>query len=397
MKKTPLSGHLNTSIMQRVIDGSLSVASPEEMGEILAIYPDDPFLHKKHGDLLNNFNRIDEATRAYNKASDLFIVKGMNLQAVVSKILQWSICKPKHNEGRAFHALLNDKGSFHTPLQRFWARMSYSELVAFIRRLVRVRYPAGRKIVRVDDPAEELYFVVSGTLFEMPSPECESEARRAGIEVEPILLGPNDVFGDIFPLNRSTVTDADIRTVSEVELVKISKQTLNSLNEKYPSISKSLQGLRKPENRENCDRSWQTVRRSMRYGLPTKAEISLPDTGYGPQTWRQTGIAIDLSMSGMCLDLGDAKLPDKKGLKGRFVEIKLDLLAEVAELNISGVIVWQASRKKLEKSATLIGIRFDTLNPMDQDMLTEYCSGNVGEENLLWSLWETMVRTDHSD
>ncbi len=391
MKISNKTGHLNTSIMQQVLDGSLSVASPEEMDEIIAIYPDDPFLYRKRGDLLNNANRIDEATEAYNKASNLFISKGMNLQAVVSKILQWSICKPKHNEGRAFHALLTDKGSYHTPLQRFWSSMNYGEMVAFIRRLVRTRISGGRKIVRADDPADNLFFVVSGTLFEMPSPECESEAKRAGIDVEPILLGPNDIFGDIFPLTRHTVNNADIRSVSEVELVKISKQTLNSLCEKYTRISKAIEEIRKPENRDNCDRSWQTVRRDMRYGLPTKAEISLP---YLNST-STTGIAIDLSLSGMCLDLADAPLPTRKSLKGQLVNIKLDLLAEVAELNISGVVVWQASKERYRKSATLIGIRFDTLNPMDQDLLAEYCSGNVGEENLLWSLWETMVRTDH--
>ena len=42
----------------------------------------------------------------------------------------------------------------------------------------------------------------------------------------------------------------------------------------------------------------------------------------------------------------------------------------------------------------LIGIRFDPLNSMDRELLIEYCSGNYGEQNLLWSLWDTMVKPD---
>lgn len=395
MKKTAPSLNPKTSVMQRILDGSLAVESVEEMNEILAIYPNDPFLHRKQGDLLKKAKRMDEAAKAYNKASDLFIAKGMNLQAVVAKILQWGIRKPKQNEGRAFHALLRDEGSPQNPLQLFWVKISYTEMISFIRCLTRTKFPANLTIIRADKHAEDLFFVVSGTLFEMPTPECQSEAKRAGIDVEPILLGPNDIFGDVFPLKRPTENDADIRTVTEVELVKISKQKLQSLCEKHPRIAKALEEIRKPEIRQSCDRSWQTVRREARYGLPTKAEISLSDRTNPKHKWLQTGIAIDVSLSGMCLDLADAPLPKYyKSLKGQLINIKLNLLTEVAELNISGIIVWQAQKRQAGRPGTLIGIRFDTLSEMDRDLLTEYCAGNVGEENLLWSLWETMVRTD---
>lgn len=395
MKKSVPSSNQKISVMQRILDGSLVIESVEEMNEILAIYPDDPFLHRKQGDLHKSAKRMDKAAQAYEAASDLFIARGMNLQAVVAKILQWGIRKPKQNEGRAFHARLRDEGSPQNPLQRLWVKISYAEMVAFIRCLTRTKFPANLTIIRADKQAEDLFFIVSGTLFEMPTPECQSEAKRAGIDVEPVLLGPNDIFGDVFPLNRPTENDADIRTVTEVELVKISKHRLQSLCEKHPRIAKALKEIRRPESRQSCDRSWQTVRRDIRYGLPTKAEISLSGKSKTQQGWRQTGIAIDLSLSGMCLDLADAPLPKYyKNLKGQLININLNLLTEVAELSISGIVVWQAQKHQASRPGTLIGIRFDTLNEMDRDLLTEYCAGNVGEENLLWSLWETMVRTD---
>lgn len=391
-------GDSKFSVMQRILDGTLAVRSPEEIKEVLDIYPDDPFLHRRHADLLVESKRLKEAAQAYEQSAKLFIANGMNLQAVVAKILQWRIQKTDHDQARAFHRLIRKEGSTQTPLQLFWAGMSYAELVAVMRRLVRVRISAGATVTRADDSADNLYFVVFGTLYEMPSPECESEAKMAGIEVEPMLLGPNDIFGDVFPLNRDTVTDAEIRTATDVELIKISKPVLRDLCQKYPRIETVLADLRKPENRESCDRPWRTVRRAMRFGLPTKAEISCPAIEPQQKSWDYSSIAVDLSSGGMCVDLADAPVPSQKnGLKGRFAHVRLDLLNDVAILNLTGKIVWQKRQKKPKGVSTLIGIRFDTLNAMDRDMLSEYCSGSVGEQNLLWGLWDTMVKPEESE
>ena len=94
------------SIMQRILDGTLAVDSVDEFSEILDIYPEDPLLQRKFADLLMEKSQLDEALEAYDQASSLFIDEGMNLQAIVAKILQWSIQKPTHDEGRQFQKLL---------------------------------------------------------------------------------------------------------------------------------------------------------------------------------------------------------------------------------------------------------------------------------------------------
>ena len=52
--KTPHSkiNEQNFSIMQRVVDGTLKIESIEEFEDILAFYPEDPFLYRKYSDLL---------------------------------------------------------------------------------------------------------------------------------------------------------------------------------------------------------------------------------------------------------------------------------------------------------------------------------------------------------
>jgi hypothetical protein len=386
------------SIMQRVLDGTLAVDSIEEFQEILAIYPDDALLVRKYADLLLKNNRLSEAVEAFDKAARLFIDQGMNLQAIVAKILQWGIKKPTHFEGLQFHRLLSKKGGQYPPLQCLWASLRYPELVTVMLRLVRIRLSAGDKIAGVDDPVDAIFFVVSGTLVETLSEDCQEEASRAGIEIEPRLIGPSDIFGDIFPLKEATVNHNDVRAVTDAELVKIAKSVLLQACCKHPRIESLLHDIYKPENVEKCDRAWQTVRRSTRFGVPTKVEIiSLASKAQNPDApvRPHTGIALDISLGGMCVDMGPvASLEDSLFPKGQMVQAMLDLLNEVAILDISGKIVWQRVQESDRGATMLMGIRFDPLNATDRELLIEYCSGNYGEQNLLWSLWDTMVKPD---
>jgi hypothetical protein len=383
------------SVMQRILDGTLSIDSIKEFKEILNIYPDDPVLRRKYADLLVTKSKLEQAVGAFERAAELFIGQGMNLQAIVAKILQWSIEKPTHDQGRSFHQLLRNEGAQHTPLQRFWASMDYAELVAIMLRLVRVKLQTGEKITCVDDPADEIYFVVSGTLAETWSPDCQAEASRAGIETEPILLGSNDIFGNIFPLEEPTVSYTDIVAVSDVELVKIAKPVLRMACQTYPHIEQLLREIHKPDNVDRCDRAWQTVRRTIRYGLPTKVEISSPQSKLnGSSDWMHTGIAVDISLGGLCIDLGPRAVGQVELAKGMIVDLSLDLLNQVAVLDLSGKIVWHRHQNTETGPTTLIGIRFDPLNSTDRGLLAEYCEGSVGEQNLLWSLWDSLVKTD---
>ena len=379
------------SIMQRVLDGTLAVDSIDEFKEILQIYPEDALLHRKYADLLIEKSQLDEAEKIYERASQLFIDNGMNLQAIVAKILQWSIRKPTHEHGLGFQKLLNSQGSRHTPLQRFWSNMDYPELISIMLRLVRTRLAPGDKITCVDDPVDEIYFVVSGTLAETLSEDCQAEASKSGIDLEPRLIGANDIFGNIFPLDETTVSHIDVVAVTDVELVKIAKPVLHNACQKYPHIEKLLRDIYKPENVEKCDRTWQTVRRAMRFALPTKVEITAQDRQGLPI--HLTCIALDLSLGGICVDLGpDTSRKDLAMRKGQSVQLLLDLLNDVAVLDMSGKIVWQREQKTEKGVTMLIGIRFNSLNAIDRELLTEYCCGNVGEQNLLWSLWDSMVK-----
>jgi hypothetical protein len=399
MTKTTLSLPLEReySILQRVLDGTLPIDSIDEFKDILDVFPDNPLLHRKYADLLADKSHLDQAIDAYTRAADKFIDNEMNLQAVVAKILQWTLQKPEHLQGSAFQARLYDKGGKHTPLQRFWARMSYPELVVVMRRLVRVRLSNGEKIMAVDDPADDIYFIVSGTLAETLSPDCRSDAARDGVDSEPIFLGPNDIFGDIFPLDQPTRSSKDIVAVSEVELVRISKKVLFNACLKYPNIETLLMKIHKPQSGPICDRSWQTVRKTIRYGLPTKVDIkpSQDQDEERDSAWQYLGIAVDISVGGTCVDLGLTPIDANQApQKGETVDLQLDLLDGTVKLKLSATIVWLRKNETDKGLAIMVGLRFDSLLPIERELLAEYCAGGIGEQNLLWSLWNSMVRTE---
>ena len=365
------------SVMQRVIDGSLDIDTIEEFHEILKIYPDDALLYRKYADLLFEKRHLTDAVQAFDRAANLFLDQGMNLQAIVAKILQWSLKKPTHEQGLQFHRLLSKKGCQYFPLQRLWADMSYSELVATMLRLVRVRLSAGDRITCVDDPANEIYFVVSGTLMETLSEDCQVEISRIGIDVEPRLIGANDIFGNIFPLEELTVNTTDVTAVTEVELVKIAKPVLLEACRKHPRIEDLLRGIYKPDNVDLCDRPWQTVRRSIRFGIPTQVEIvSQAQRTRDTPPLGISGVAVDISSGGMCVDLGPAPDHDEPlQLKGRAVQSTLNLPDDVTILNILGKIVWQRMQETEKGTNLLIGIRFAPLNATDRGLLVDYCTG----------------------
>jgi hypothetical protein len=388
------------SVMQRIIDGTLTIDSIEEFEEILEIYENDPLLYRRYADLLNDKGRILEANQAYQRTAELFIELNMSLQAIVAKILQWSIQKPSHEQGREFYAQLHEEGSRQTPLQKFWARMRYSELIAVMLRLVRLRLPAGTIVNKIGEPADDLFFIVSGSVSELiSSKKADGSEGSAAVEPEPVLLAENDIFGDIFPLHHPTRVQKEVQAVSDVEMVKIAKSVLLGVCQKHPQIESLLMKMYKPENRRegSTERTWQTVRRNMRFGLPTSVDITFLPSSAGKDEWQHRAIAVDLSLGGVCLDLGPlSEALDVTSLKGRLVRIRLSLAEDNQDLFADGTVVWLNRRDNIHNQDTLLGVRFDPLSGIDRDRLLDFCTDRGGEQNLLWSLWDTMVNTDES-
>lgn len=377
------------SVIDRVVDGSLEISSLKEYKNLLSIFPNEPNLYRYYGDMLAAGKDADHASKAYNKAAGLFLNSGMTLQAIVAKILEWSLNKPNHTEGKKFHSNLRDDQFHETPLQSFFAKMSYPELITIMLRMVRVRVPAGKFIIKQGDPGKDLFFVVSGKLVEKI---YETKIKEDSPKLVNHLMA-NDIFGEIYPFEKETKSYSDVLAMTRVELVKITKPVFKTVCHKYPKIEFLIGGLFNSPIDKSKKRSWRTVRKSRRHELPTQVKLIIFENSPQNDKLKIGGLTKDLSVGGACIDIGvKTWVGAAEDLAGKKVKLMISLPNYEKELNILGNIKWSRKIKQDQIENIIIGIQFEDLSNHEIEALNLYCNGSEAEQNLLWSLWDSLVK-----
>ena len=204
--KQRVNSHI--SIAEQIIEGSISIKSIEEFRSILKIFPNDPALQKVYSDLLMKKKRLNEASKSYDKAAQLFIDAGKILQAIDSKLLQWKIKSPSSKEVQLFYATLHGGSYYETPLKSFFKRLSNQEIVAIMSKLVRVKLASGKMITKAGDPANNLFFIVSGNLKEtifVPLINSINTCQTTYINSWIFLLKYSFLFYFVFLISKSLV------------------------------------------------------------------------------------------------------------------------------------------------------------------------------------------------
>jgi CRP-like cAMP-binding protein len=384
-----LEGH--SSIVRRIIDGSLTIDSAGEFENLLKVFPNDPGLHRAFADFLARKKSFDAAADSYRTAARLFVEAGMGLQAIVSKISEWRIVRPSHQEGTAFHEALRKGISRDTPVQDFLIKMTYPEMVAFMARLVRVRFRASQMVQKFGSMQKNLCFVVSGALKETiyhPLQEGEKVQQKSTTD-----LVENDFFGDIYPFEEARIAQSDVETITRVELVKISKPRVQVVCEKYPHVERLVDELYKTRSEAGGEIDSQTIRKAARHQLPTKVSMKVFREEIGKTPLFLNGFTDDISLGGACVILGATyETGPSAEMVGRNVKIELGLPSAAAKLHILGTIVWSKEVSDEGKTITVVGVQFKEMTDPDREVLEGYCHGSDGEQNLIWSLWESLVR-----
>jgi c-di-GMP-binding flagellar brake protein YcgR len=105
-----------------------------------------------------------------------------------------------------------------------------------------------------------------------------------------------------------------------------------------------------------------------------------------------SGFTKDISLGGACVVLGtNYQTGNITNLAGKNVKIKMSLPIESISINILGKIVWGKEVPVEGKKTAIIGIQFKEINPVDQGILKSYCFGSEAEQNLIWSLWNSLM------
>lgn len=353
-----------SSIVNQIIDGSITIDSIGEFQSMLKIFPGNPHLHRALADLLIKRKSHATAAEYFDRSADLFIKAGFILQAVVAKMLQWQIVKPSFRSIKEFYHSLIEHNPRATPLNMFFAGLSFREFVVLVTRLERIVLPAGKMVKKFGDPEHHLYMVVSGRLQRRIYPPVnQSDANTPLIEnLE------EEIFGDIFPIDRERFSQSYTETVTRVELIRISRENLIDIGNHFPSVGVALSELF--VHQRDIRPSAYVDRKNHRQTIPVSVSLEIYEADNTTPLFKLCGYTRDISISGACLILDDPPpLSDLLQLVGKSVHIFMRSPSDALTLNVRGVIVWARMVATEAGSSPALGIQFNPMSPQLSGLL----------------------------
>jgi CRP-like cAMP-binding protein len=314
----------------------------------------------------------------------------MTLQAIVSKNLEWQIFKPSQQEEQAFYSALHELSDEESAIQRFFTGMTYPEMMAFLSKLMLENYPLGGRVKTFGDEENTLYFVVSGALEETDYHRLETGGRIQKKSTNDLI--ENDFFGEIYPFEEENLSQSDITTITRVELAKISKSNLMNICRKNPNVKLLVGNLYKHRSEIVQKEITRTVRKTARQKLPTQVNLKIFQDETAKVPLDLEGFTEDISLGGARVVLG-AKYQTGHvyNLNEKNVKLKISLPTASVSLTILGTIVWSKELCFEGKTTAVVGIQFKEMTDTDRRLLQEYHYGSEGEQNLIWSLWDSLM------
>ena len=362
-----------TNIVEQITGGFINIDSVEEFEKILEDFPEDSALHKAYADLLVKKKFSDAAALSYGRAAALYFKSGKLLPAVVSKLFQWRLKSPSYQEAQLFLSAVRD-GSFpSTPLKIFLEKLSNPEMFAVMKCLENIQLPAGQLIQKVDELEEDLYFIVSGSI-KQTSYQAEKAKEETVYKRTVVNLSDDDTFGELYPIKEKKVCNSYIETIEPVELVKISKQMLLAICEKYPNAESALQAVSVFRSEFSKENLLKKKRGNKRHQLVRKMTLEI-----FPHSSANFPIIIDayskdISIGGTCVVLDSTDVSVAKSVTSfsktiKESEVKISFPSEGLELKVSGRIAWTREIIFKGQRTLALGIQFQDLSPKLRGML----------------------------
>ncbi len=362
-----------TNIVEQINGGFISIDSVEEFTELLEDFHEDPSFHKAYADLLVKKNSSEKAALSYGRAAALYLKSGKLLPGVLTKLLQWRIKSPIYQDAQLFLSALNDNSLSDTPLKVFFKKLSKPEVLAVIKCLENIQFPAGQLIYKIDDVQEDLYFIVSGSIKEIRFEPVETAAETV-FKQSVDQLSDDDTFGELYPIKDENVCQSYIETTEPVELLKISKQMLAPICKKYPNVESGLQAVSifRPEFRKA--KFLKKNRKSQRHEVMIKMSLEIFPHSSANFPIILEGYSKDISVGGTCfvLDASDMSVVKSVASFSKTIKnskVKIGFSSEGLELKVSGKIAWTRETIDKGKKTLAMGIQFQDLSPKLRGML----------------------------
>jgi len=378
------------AIVGRIIDGSVTIDTVAEIKNLLKAFPNDPWLHRFFADILKRDKSFYAAADAYGTAAGLFIKNDMTLQAIVSKFLEWRILKPSVREALSFYSSLCERKSDHTRVRNFFIKMTYPEMMAFMDILELRHFPAGNTLKRFGEEENDLYFVVSGALEETIYHRTQKGGKLQKKSTKNLV--ENDFFGEIYPFDKEKVSHSTVETITRVEFVKCSKSGLMAVCKKYPNIKLIINILYQSRSASDEKHFSGILRETVRHRLPTQVNIKIYGEEPDKAPLNLNGFTENISLGGACIILGgNYETGHFDTLAGKKVQIQIYLAIAFVSLSILGTVVWSTGVSLEGKRTAAVGIQFVGMTDADRRLLQSFNYGSEKEQDMIWSLWNSMM------
>ena len=361
------------NIVEQINGGFIIIDSVGEFTELLEDFPEDPSLHRAYADLLIKKNSSGKAALSYGRAAALYLKSGKLLPGVLTKLLQWRIKSPVYQDAQLFLSALRDNNLPDTPLKVFLKKLSNPEVLAVIKCLGNIQFPAGQLIYKIDDVQEDLYFIVSGSIKEIRFEPVETDAETV-FKQSVNQLSDDDTFGELYPIKDENVCQSFIETIEPVELVKIPKKMLLAICKKYPNVEFGLQAVSNFRSEFRKAKLLKKNRKGQRHEVLIKMSLEI-----FPHSSVNFPIIIeayskDISVGGTCVVLDASDMSVAKSVTSfsktiKNSEVKINFPCEGLELKVSGKIVWTQETIDKGKKTLAVGIQFQDLSPKLRGML----------------------------
>jgi len=379
----------HSDVVSSILDGSRTIDGLEEFKEIFGTDPENPSLLRVYGDFLVRDKMFDEGARAYKKSADLFMKSEAIIQAILSKILQWSVIKVSERECRSIYRTLRDIKSEEIPALHFFARMTYSELIAVIGELEQVQSSAGQVLRELNDPELGIFFIASGHLSE----DVNHHSSTEKLEQSATTLTENMFFGDIYPFEEEKLSLSRVETITNVRLLRFSKPDIISVCRNYPNIRFLIMELCQTRSGSDSQRYSYLVRAATRYQLQTKVILKIFPDKENESPVVLKCILDDVSKSGACINLGEKYWTGLSAdLVGKRAKMLINIPKPSLSFEVTGNIMWKREVPHDETTHILVGFQFIQMSEDDFNFLKKYCYVGDGEQDMIYSLWESYVR-----
>jgi hypothetical protein len=368
-----------TRIAEQINGSYISIDSIEEFDELIEDFPDDPAIHKAHADFLVKKKSPDKAALSYGRAAALYLKSGKLLPAILTKLLHWRIKSPAYQDAQLFLSTLTDNSLPDTPLKVFFETLSKPEVIAVMKCVENIQFPAGQLIYKVDDVQQNLYFIVSGKIKEIrfePVEKGEDKVFKQSVEN----LSDDDTFGELYPIKKENICQSYIETSESVDLLKISKQMLVPICKKYPNIESGLQAISVFRSEFRKAKLLKINREGQRHEVMIKISLEIFPHASANFPIIIEAYSKDISIGGTCviLDADDLSVAKSVSSFSKTIKdsiVKISFPSEGMELKVSGKIArTQEIIFKGEKTLA-VGIQFQDLSPKLRGMLFVFADG----------------------